>query len=753
MFRIAFVVALSAARDYLFHSYKNTLLFASAARWGRIKLAPSTSRAHARMLPEIATRAVGRSALPRKIRSAELRRPLSVSMSLIGSEDEIGLTGHPGMSVYGSRESYIDSVSRLEGSSDVSQLLSDWQEEQAINDDGSGSAPSSAEQKAMISSWRKLIDSKEQELRKAKRRDMREALDSTWAPAHFTGWWTPDSDDNDDKLDLPDGIESTAIDALLEAEAEDADEVDEGFVAAWQAAAEEERESRAGKTARPGLAARLTDKLSWFGGKRSPSGADEAAEPAIGIDLGTTNCAVAAIDKTGQPFIIADTAGSRVSPSVVSYVTKDDKPTASVRPLLDADGGTRVLVGTQAQRQFVTNAQSTYASTKRLMGRTATAEELRALAALDVPYKTFGNGSEGRQVLLACPALRRAISPDDAAAELVRGMVCQAEAALGKRVHRAVVTVPAYFDDSQRLATETACLLAGLEEVKLLREPEAAALSYALDQQQDQRIMVFDLGGGTFDVSILDVGNGVVEVIASAGDPRLGGDDWDRVVARWLEDEFVREHAVPVDAFGRRRLLDAAEEAKVLLSTQQTTQVEVASLQGDKGLNVTLSRRKFEALCRHLVLRLVEPMREAARMADIPLDESNWGTLKRADLAPKGAKRWRKKVAWRWRRMARRAGSQKGFPLGNVPISKVLLVGGATRMPCIGRFIKRVTGLTATPDARVNPDESVALGAAVMAGVLDGSVRQTVLRNPYQHSRAAGRLGDNILPDVELYKD
>ena len=194
--------------------------------------------------------------------------------------------------------------------------------------------------------------------------------------------------------------------------------------------------------------------------------------------------------------------------------------------------------------------------------------------------------------------------------------------------------------------------------MKLLREPEAAALLYALDARTDARVMVFDLGGGTFDVSILDVGAGVVEVIASAGDPRLGGDDWDRALADWLENTFIQEHGVPLDGFARRRLIDAAEEAKVYLSTQPTTQIELPALAGGKGLNITLSRRKFEALTRSLLLRLVPPMREAARMAGLPLDESNMGTLLRGDVAnlPPGVQQWQKEVAWRWRRMARRAG-------------------------------------------------------------------------------------------------
>lgn len=208
----------------------------------------------------------------------------------------------------------------------------------------------------------------------------------------------------------------------------------------------------------------------------SSGAAATSAEPAIGIDLGTTNCACAAVGSNGKPFLIPAADGARVSPSVVSYVATpaaaaDELPAPLLSPL-GAANSTRVLVGARAQRQWVTNPHSTYASTKRLIGRTASSAELRALAALDVPHSVSGGGQE-REVLLACPALRRALSPVDAAAELVRALVGQAEAALAHKVRRAVVTVPAYFDDGQRLATETACMLSGLEEVKLLREPEA----------------------------------------------------------------------------------------------------------------------------------------------------------------------------------------------------------------------------------------------------------------------------------------
>ncbi len=349
-------------------------------------------------------------------------------------------------------------------------------------------------------------------------------------------------------------------------------------------------------------------------------------------------------------------------------------------------------------------------------------------------------------MLLACPALRRAISPVDVAAEVVRKLTSQAEASLGVRPSRAVVTVPAYFDDSQRAATETACMLAGLSEVSLLREPEAAALTYAIEQQHDTRIMVFDLGGGTFDVSILDVGGGVVEVIATSGDPRLGGNDWDRLIAAWLEDQFVAEHGLPLDGFARRRLLDAAEEAKLELSTSTSADVFVPFLVGEHGLSLTLSRRKFEALTRKLLLRLVPPMREVATMAGLPIDESKMGTLLKGDIgnAPPKVQQWQQQVAWRWQRMAKRTMAAGGkarvqrFETG-VPISHILLVGGATRMPCIGRFLRRMTGITPRPS--VDPEQAVALGAALQAAIMDGRI-QHKLFNPYAHTRVVSKLAD-----------
>ena len=681
--------------------------------------------------------------------------------------DETG--GMEGMSIlspHAARDAIL--AARESELPDLQELLSEWQEEQALADDG----VSAIDQEQMMASWRALVDSKASELVHTRRQliDQEQAL-----PAYLTGWLVNPASD----LDRPppggggEALERAEEEAeaaatqevLAEAVEEAADDVDSAYVAEWQlqaerARAESARQQRSEAPARP---ATLFDR--WMGGGGDGGGASGRVDlvDTIGIDLGTTNCAVAAVIN-GEPTILPSPRGERVFPSVISFL--DAAAAAADAPelrtpllLLGPDGrpratpagvapSTRVLIGERARRQHVTNPSSTYASTKRLIGRTATAAELRQLAALDVPHSVTPST---REVLLACPALRRAISPVSLAAELVRELVGQAEGALDRNITSAVVTVPAYFDDSQRCATETACLLAGLERVRLLREPEAAALTFALSQRADTRVMVFDLGGGTFDVSILDVGSGVIEVIASSGDPRLGGNDWDRAIAEWLEDQFVSAHGVPLDGFARRRLLDAAEAAKLELSIAQVTQVEVPFLVDGYGLNVTLSRRKFEALCRPLLLRLVAPMQEAAEMAGITLDESRMGTLVKGKLAnaPKRVQQWQQQVAWRWRRMAQRTGNERfgggvaprAAPKLGVPISKVLLVGGATRMPSIGRFIKRMTGLKATPS--VDPEEAVALGAAVQAGILDGAIEQKLF-NPYQHERATAKLGDNV---------
>lgn len=572
--------------------------------------------------------------------------------------------------------------------------------------------------------WRQLVAGRESDLRRARTHELD---DSAWVPAYLTSWVSsaPSAEGSgaDESL-ADDGAEVGAAAGGSSAD-------DESFVYEWQLHAEQKR--RAADAAaeavplRPSFlqTVRMKREREFERSGLGKAGAGEHVT--IGIDLGTTNCAIAAV-RGGKPTILPSRDGRRVSPSVVSYVAKGGAPRSpqGQPPLLAPGGDARVVVGEGARRLAVTNRQSTYASTKRLIGRTSTAEELRRLMALDVPHRVAG-----RDVLLACPALSRAISPLDCAAELVRELIEQARQQLALPVSRAVVTVPAYFDEAQRAATETACLLAGLSEVSLLREPEAAALLYALDKRSDERVMVFDLGGGTFDVSIVDVGGGVVEVVATSGDPRLGGDDWDGAVAQWLEDRFVEAHGVALDAFGRWRLRDAAEEAKLGLSEATSVVVDVPFLQGSLGLNVTLSRRKFEAITRSLVLRLVPPMLEVASMAGIEWNDESMGTLAKGAIsnAPSQVRAWQQQAAWRWQRLARKAnldGLQR-FPAG-VPVSRVVLVGGATRMPMIGRFIKRITGLDAKPT--VDPEEAVALGAAAQAAILDGRLDHRVF-NPY----------------------
>jgi len=663
--------------------------------------------------------------------------------------DDDGLGGLSVMSASAARDALLAPGDSMQA--DVANILAEWQEAQAVADDGTRDHGSLKEQARMMASWRELIAEKERDLLKAKRKTLDIAELDGAVPAYLTGWLMEDEDPKSlaDELGAfaADEFNEQAVEALVEAETETADAFDQSFVAEWQLHAEKAREAqsrqRAGATAAP---AAFFER--WQDRRRGEYGSEPVfarEDSAIGIDLGTTNCAVASVGPDGKPAIVPTADGERVFPSIVSFLSAapTEAPAPPLpTPLLDPNAtDARVLIGEAARRQFVTNPYSTYASTKRLIGRTATAAELRSLAALDVPHAVTPNS---REVLLACPSLRRAISPVSVAAELVRGLIAQAEAHLESSVRSAVVTVPAYFDDSQRCATETACLLAGLERVRLLREPEAAALSYALEQRGDTRIMVFDLGGGTFDVSILDVGSGVVEVIASSGDPRLGGNDWDLAIANWLEELFLREHGRPLDGFARRRLLDASEAAKVTLSTQTHAQIEVPFLVGNAGVNVTLSRRKFEALCRGLLLRLVAPMREVADVAGIELDEARMGTLVKGNLErqPPRMRAWKQQVAWRWRRMAQRTGGGASLnrPLQGVPVSKVLLVGGATRMPAIGRFIKRMTGLTARPS--VDPEEAVALGAAVQAGILDGRCSQAVF-NPYGHERAAQSLAND----------
>ena len=358
----------------------------------------------------------------------------------------------------------------------------------------------------------------------------------------------------------------------------------------------------------------------------------------IGIDLGTTNSCVAVMEG-GEPTVLVNAEGARTTPSVVAF-SKD---------------GERI-VGQVAKRQAVTNPDRTIASIKREMGS---------------DYKVNIDG--------------KAYSPQEISAMVLTKLKTDAEAYLGSKVTQAVITVPAYFTDSQRQATKDAGKIAGLEVLRIVNEPTAAALAYGLDKETDQKIMIYDLGGGTFDVSILEIGDGVVEVLATAGNNRLGGDDFDNRVAKWIVDEFKKENGVDItnDKMAMQRIREAAEKAKIELSGVTTTNISLpyitADATGPKHLDLTLSRAKFNELTADLVDSTMVPVRQA--MSD-------------AGLAPSD-------------------------------LSKVLLVGGSTRIPAVSDAVKNYTGKE--PFKGINPDEGVAMGAAIQGGVLAGDVKDILL--------------------------
>src|SRR5690348_10168854 len=376
----------------------------------------------------------------------------------------------------------------------------------------------------------------------------------------------------------------------------------------------------------------------------------------IGIDLGTTNSCMAVMEG-GEPTVIPNAEGGRTTPSVVAF-TKD---------------GQR-LVGTPAKRQAVTNPKNTIFSIKRFMGRKASevSEEQKI-----VPYEvTAGpNGDAGDKV----------VPPPEISAMILQKLRADAEAYLGETVSEAVITVPAYFNDAQRNATKDAGKIAGLEVLRIINEPTAASLAYGVDKEGDQTILVFDLGGGTFDVSVLELGEGVFEVKATSGDNHLGGDNFDKAVVDWLTAEFKRDQGIDLskDPMALQRLYEAAEKAKIELSTTQSTNINLpfitADAEGPKHLDTTLTRAKLTELTGDLVERTVAPTKQA--LAD--------------------------------------SGLQAG------DINQVILVGGMTRMPAVQEKVKELIGKE--PHRGVNPDEVVAIGAAIQAGVLKGEVKDVLL--------------------------
>ncbi len=378
----------------------------------------------------------------------------------------------------------------------------------------------------------------------------------------------------------------------------------------------------------------------------------------IGIDLGTTNSAVAVLEGD-EPTVLENAEGGRVTPSVVAFT----------------EGGER-LVGTVARRQAVMNPENTIFSIKRFMGRKVSevAEEEKI-----VPYKVVAGPNNDVRVEVR----GKQYSPPEISAMILQKLKADAEQKLGQKVDSAVITVPAYFNDDQRQATKDAGKIAGLEVKRIINEPTAASLAYGLDKESDQTILVFDLGGGTFDVSVLEIGDGVFEVKSTAGDNHLGGDNWDKAIVDWMVAEFKRDQGIDLseDKNSLQRLYEAAEKAKIELSTTQEAQISLpfitATDAGPKHLEMRLSRAKLNELTDDLLKRVVSPVKQALSDA------------------------------------------------GGAEVDHVVLVGGMTRMPAVQERVKELVGKE--PHQGVNPDEVVAVGAAIQAGVLAGDVKDVLL--------------------------
>jgi len=382
----------------------------------------------------------------------------------------------------------------------------------------------------------------------------------------------------------------------------------------------------------------------------------------VGIDLGTTNSVVAAIEG-GQPTVITNAEGFRTTPSIVAYTKKEE-----------------LLVGQLAKRQSVVNAENTFFSVKRFIGCKAdeVSEESKEL-----PYTVIKDNNGN--IKIKCSSLNKDFSPEEVSAQVIRKLITDAKEYLGQDVTKAVITVPAYFNDSQRQATVDAGKIAGIEVLRIINEPTAASLAYGLDKKQNETILVFDLGGGTFDVSVLEVGDGIFEVLSTAGDTNLGGDDFDKALVRWLVEDFEAKEGTNLikDIQALQRLTEAAEKAKMELSNVEKTTINLpfitADKNGPKHIQQDLTREKFETLCKNLIDRCRIPVEKALK--DAKLDKSG--------------------------------------------INEVVLVGGSTRIPAIQELVKSLTGKK--PNKSVNPDEVVAIGAAIQAGILAGEITDILL--------------------------
>ena len=404
----------------------------------------------------------------------------------------------------------------------------------------------------------------------------------------------------------------------------------------------------------------------------------------IGIDLGTTNSVVAVMEG-GDPTVITTAEGTRLLSSVVGFNKNNER-----------------LVGQTAKRQAVVNPENTISSIKRFMGRKY--EEVGSEQKM-VPFEVVEGPAGDARVKI--PVANKEYSPQEISAMVLAKLKSDAEAYLGEPVSKAVITVPAYFNDSQRQSTKDAGKIAGLEVLRIINEPTAAALAYGLDKKENETILVFDLGGGTFDVSILEVGEGLIEVKSTNGDTHLGGDDWDEKIVHWVADEFKKDLGIDLrsDRQALQRLREAAEKAKVELSSVVETEINLpyisADASGPKHLQRKLSRAKFEQLTEDLIQRLKEPFEAALKDAN----------------------------------------------LGKSEIDEIVLVGGATRMPMVQDLVRSLTNKE--PHKGVNPDEVVAIGAAIQAGVLAGDVKDVLLLDVTPLSLGLETLGSVMTPLIE----
>ena len=382
----------------------------------------------------------------------------------------------------------------------------------------------------------------------------------------------------------------------------------------------------------------------------------------VGIDLGTTNSVVAAIEG-GQPSVIINAEGLRTTPSIVAYTKKQE-----------------LLVGQIAKRQAVINPENTFFSVKRFIG---SKENEISPEAKQLPYQVLKDNNNN--IKIKCPSLDKEFSPEEISAQVLRKLIRDAATYLSQDVTQAVITVPAYFNDSQRQATIDAGKIAGIEVLRIINEPTAASLAYGLDKKQNETILVFDLGGGTFDVSILEVGDGIFEVLATAGDTNLGGDDFDKILVTWLMNDFKEKEGIDLsnDIQALQRLTEAAEKAKIELSTVEKTNILLpfitADQTGPKHIDKELTRETFERLCKDLIERCRLPVEKA--LTDARLETTD--------------------------------------------INEIVLVGGSTRIPAIQELVESLTNKT--PNQSVNPDEVVAIGAAIQAGILAGEIKDLLL--------------------------